>query len=313
MEAAGSSPIYERTARAVAVDGELIKLVEALPPAKRQPNLLFASCRFLDAPFDDTAKTIEFIHTRWSDISALMQDRSTQTNEPARTATFLPLIAALDGPIALIEVGASAGLCLYPDRYRISYDNGPPIGPSDSPVRISVRTQGPVPIPSGMPEVVWRAGIDLNPLDVRDPDDLAWLSACIWPEHHQRRHRLTAAAAIVAAEPPELLRGDLVDRIDELIASAPSEATTVVFHSAVLGYLSAEDRSAFARRMGAHPAAVWISNEGPGVVDGLATHLTPPDHAAAKAFFVLGVAGHQTVAISDPHGTWLTWTSAKQG
>ena len=28
---------------------------------------------------------------------------------------------------------------------------------------------------------VWRAGIDLNPLDVADPDDVHWLSCLVWP------------------------------------------------------------------------------------------------------------------------------------
>ncbi|MGV4926084.1 DUF2332 domain-containing protein [Streptomyces sp. BHT-5-2] len=31
---------------------------------------------------------------------------------------MLPVLAALPQPLALIGVGASAGLCLYPDRYR---------------------------------------------------------------------------------------------------------------------------------------------------------------------------------------------------
>ena len=40
-EAAGRSPAYERLAYAVAEDGLVLSFLEGLPPAKRQPNLLF--------------------------------------------------------------------------------------------------------------------------------------------------------------------------------------------------------------------------------------------------------------------------------
>ena len=62
-------------------------------------------------------------------------------------------------------------------------------------------------LPAGPPEVVWRAGLDLNPLDVTNPVDLAWLDALIWPEHAHRRARLRAAAALAAAEPALLVQG----------------------------------------------------------------------------------------------------------
>jgi hypothetical protein len=92
--------------------------------------------------------------------------------------------------------------------------------------------------------VVWRAGLDLNPLRATDPADGSWLEALIWPEHHHRRERLLAAAA--AADPPTLLRGDLVDDLPALAAQAPADATLVVFHTSVLYHVPAERRQAFA-------------------------------------------------------------------
>ena len=59
--------------------------------------------------------------------------RSTKTNEPRRCAGLLPVLAGIAGPLALLEVGASAGLCLYPDRYSYSYDGLPPLHPADGP------------------------------------------------------------------------------------------------------------------------------------------------------------------------------------
>ena len=125
--------------------------------------------------------------------------------------------------------------------------------------------------------MVWRAGLDLNPLDVTDPADLRWLEALIWPEHAHRRARLRAAAARVAADPPLLVRGDLVDDLPALAAQAPAEATLVVFHTSVLYQVPPPRREAFiavARALPGH----WIANETPDVLTfpGLPT---PPEEA----------------------------------
>ncbi|MCP4222654.1 MAG: DUF2332 domain-containing protein, partial [Actinomycetia bacterium] len=254
-EAAGSSPTYERLARAVGGSASLLELLEELPAPKRQPNLLFASGRLLGAPIDDPDDFITYVESSWDEVSAVMREHSTQTNEAARTATLLPVLSQLPGPIALIEVGCSAGLCLYPDRYRISYD-GQPALVADSPVRIDVTTNGSVLIPTVLPEVVARIGIDLNPLDITDGASQSWLEALIWPEHHARLARLRAAMAMARHDPPLMLQGDLVDTIDDALALVPTGATPVVFHSAVLNYISRADRKRFAERLARDPDIV---------------------------------------------------------
>ena len=304
QEAAGSSPSYERLAHAIADHEVIVDRLDRLPRPKRQPNLLFAACRLLGAPVDDATAAVEFVVDRWTDIEAVIRARSTQTNEPARTATFLPVLAGLPQPIALVEIGAAAGLCLFPDRYRIRYDGNSPVGPTASPVTIDVTTNGRVPAPGHL-DIVWRAGIDLHPLDVRAPDDLAWLEACIWPEHTERRERLRAAARVVAKEPPRLVRGDLLDELDGVLAAAPGGATKVVIHSAVLNYLRPERRREVAARLRATDS-VWLSNEAPGVVDGLVAPVDPP---SPGAHFVLGRDGTTSLAVSHPHGRWLWWAS----
>ncbi|PVW05176.1 hypothetical protein DEA06_05300 [Microbacterium sp. Gd 4-13] len=117
-----------------------------------------------------------------------------------------------------------------------------------------------------LPEVAWRAGVDLNPIDVANPDQLAWLETLVWPEHTERRDRLHRAAALVAADRPHLVAGDIIDEIPALIGQAPTGSHVVVFHSAVLVYLTEERRSEFARLMQSMESVTWISNEGAGVL-----------------------------------------------
>ena len=122
IEAPGQSATYETWARGVAGDTRILNLLLELPQPKRQPNLLFACARLLGSPVGDYPPWREWVIEHWTVVAAQMLVRATQTNEPRRCAVLVPALALIDGPIALLEVGASAGLCLYPDRYSYSYD-----------------------------------------------------------------------------------------------------------------------------------------------------------------------------------------------
>ena len=229
-----------------------------------------------------------------------MLARRTQTNEPARCATLLPALAALPGPLALIEVGASAGLTLLFDRYSYDYDGHRIAGcdPDAPTLRCAVR--GPVPLPARVPDITWRAGLDLNPLDVTCEDDVRWLSCLVWPGESDRQDRLAAAIASARRDPPPVHRGDLLTDLPALAAQAPAGATLVIYHSAVLAYVAAEDRERFARTV-RDLADAWLSNEAPGVVPGL------PFTAFREGTFVLGRDGRTALAFTDGHGAWLHW------
>ena len=111
-----------RLARTVSDDPDMLAFLAALPPAKWQPQLLFSAVQLLQGPLVTQDQFIDAFHTRADDIATVMLSHTTQTNIPARCATLLPALAALPQPLALVEVGASAGLCLYPDRYSYDYD-----------------------------------------------------------------------------------------------------------------------------------------------------------------------------------------------
>lgn len=296
-EARGVSPIYERLSFAVSRDDELLALLGTLPESKRQPNLLFGVVRLLGGPVGDPAAFHDYAVAKWPAVEAQLRIRATQTNEAGRCAVLLPVFAALPQPLALLEVGASAGLCLYPDRYAYRY--GDHVVGAGEPVLACAPTA--VAPPARLPEVVWRAGLDLNPLSVNDSTDVAWLDALIWPEHAHRRARLRAAVAVAAAEPPLLVRGDLVDDLPALAAQAPAGATLVVFHSSVLYQVPAPRRAAFVDVVRALPGH-WVANEAPDVL-GYAALPPPPDSALHN---VLALDG-QPLAWTRGHGQSITW------
>jgi hypothetical protein len=302
-EARGRSPRYERWAHEVSADREVLGFLAGLPEPKRQPNLLFAAVRWL-AGLPATYRELRaVVLERRAELAEVMLARRTQTNEPARCATLLPALAALPQPLALLEVGASAGLTLLPDRYGYDYAGHtlPSLDPAAPVLRCEPR--GPVPLPDRLPRVVWRAGIDLNPLDVRDDADAAWLRCLVWPGEAGREERLASAIAVARHDPPPMVRGDLVDDLAAVAAQAPPEATLVVFHSAVLVYVPPPRRREFVAAVG-ELGAVWLSNEGPGVLPGLPDEPSPPPGTDP---FLLVRDGHTPLAFADGHGAWVHW------
>ena len=121
LEARGRSAAYEALAESVADDTAMVSFVASLPPEKRQPNLLFAAARYLLGAPPAIGPLRELASQSHAELTQVMLTRRTQTNEPARCAVLLPALAQLPQPLALIEVGASAGLTLLVDRYSYDY------------------------------------------------------------------------------------------------------------------------------------------------------------------------------------------------
>ena len=200
-EARGRSPAYESLAASVAQDGVVLGFLGSLPPDKRQPNLLFAAARYLLGGTPDPGGLRDLASRGRDELAGVLLARRTQTNEPARCATLLPALALLPRPLALIEVDASAGLTLLFDRYSYDYAGHRITGSDPAAPVLRSEPHGPVPLPDRVPEITWRAGLDLNPLDVSDDDEMRWLSCLVWPGEGDREQRLAAAVATARRSP----------------------------------------------------------------------------------------------------------------
>jgi hypothetical protein len=306
-EAREESPCFVEWADGVAADAEVLAWVEELPGLKKQPNLVFAAARFHGVPAPGPyAGLRDALLADDGSIRATIMERSTQTNEVGRLATLLPAFAAAvpRGPVALLEVGASAGLNLFPDRWGCAWttpDGEVRVGPEPW---LPCDVTGPAPLPSELPEVSWRAGIDLNPLSVTDPDAMAWLELLVWPEQEERRERLRRAVEVARTDPPRIVAGDLLVELPSLVAEAREHGTVLVFHSAVAAYLPVPDRERMLAMMTSLVAegACWVSNEAPGIFPELSAAAPPP----TPRRFELAVDG-RVVAHTHGHGRDLRW------
>jgi hypothetical protein len=303
-EAGARSPAYAALAEAVAAEEDILGFLVRLPAEKRQPNLLFAAARYLLGVPADIHALRGLVRDRADELAGIIRTRRTQTNEPARCATLLPAMVGLAEPLALLEVGAAAGLTLLPDYYSYDYAGHRLQGADPQAPILTCQPRGPVPLPERLPTVAWRAGIDLNPLDASQPDDAHWLECLLWPGEAGRETRLNAALATARRHRPPVHRGDLVDQLDRVAAGSPSHATLVVYHSAVLAYADPDKRRAFAAAVTALDA-IWLSNEAPGIIE-LPTS-TPAD--ADDNCFNLVRDGRQVLARTDSHGDWIEWVA----
>lgn len=182
-----------------------------------------------------------------------------QTNETGRAAALAVglRVAARErgvGEVRLLEVGASAGLNLLVDRFRVTATGGgwPDWGPAGSPVDLTGTVRpaaGPVAddgADDGADDVriVARGGCDLAPVDPRSAEGRLRLTSFVWPDHAERHRRLAGALALAAAHPVPVDRADAAPWLAARLAGPDDGVLTVVWHSVFLQYLDDAARAA---------------------------------------------------------------------
>jgi hypothetical protein len=343
------APMYAELARRIATDRELLALLALAPEEQQLPVLLFASVHSLVLGEPDLAAGAcypsvnhnagvdtldgafeafrELCRTRRADIAALVTTRVTQTNEVGRCRLYLPALALIAddvGPLSLVDVGASAGLNLFLDRYHYTYVPRRAVG--------AIRETGPAskvtltcelrgegrPTFLAVPTVTGRLGIDRSPIDLGDGNDRNWLRACVWPEQTERFHRLDAAIDIALSSPAEIRAGDATVHLDEAITTARQSGHPVVMNSWVLNYLTADERRSYVAeldRLGAGTELSWVFAESPRLCGDLpwptgaepTTSRWPDLTVLMLVTWRRGVRSVRHLADGHPHGEWLHW------
>ena len=331
---ASRAPLYSRMAAGIADDEQLAALLLHAPSEQRQPVLLFACIHALllagrdgdlaahypnlTANPDDSdplPALRRFCELHEANLTAMLASRHTQTNEVGRCALLLPvfgLLAAEVGPLAHLDVGASAGLNLLLDRYHYRYDPGGSFG-SESPVELKCGTRGAVPIPTAMPVITTRMGIDRRPVDLGDATEVRWLQACVWPDQTDRFERLRAALEMARAAGIAVRPGDAVTDTAPLAESIAASGHPVVTNTWVLNYLSPAERQAYVDaldELGTRLDLSWIYLESPYLTPELPGPRGDPASDRTALVLVRWRGGRRTVdhlADTHPHGYWMHW------
>jgi hypothetical protein len=311
------APAYVRLARLV-LNGNLLdnRFVaawsgRAFAASFDRPLLLFASLRHaalvegarhpLHAAL--VAATTSDIHrdaladafTR-RDVWRTLAQRHVQTNETSRAIAWrwpaaLAGCANAQRPLALFDLGASAGLNLVADALDDPWVDG-----AGDPIACATA-----------PSVILRRGFDARPIDVRDDDAALWLRACVFAGEREREERLERAITAMrdarARGPIEIETIDIADagaRLLDICTSLPPGAFALAYQSHVRDYLPPATQSAHANAMDrwlrAMPigGAAWITLE-PSFSGGRL------QEAAITARVRVGIRVHEIALATCPH------------
>jgi hypothetical protein len=215
--------------------GRLPELAGLYPSAGGEVDLELARQRFVEVLADHPHSVREHL------------DRPVQTNEVGRCAGliggFLMVAQETGLPLAALEVGASAGLNLRFDRYRYSA-GGSSWGEAESAVRFDDVFERAAPPLDAQMVVADRRGCDANPLDPGSDEDRLTLMSFVWPDQIHRFAQLRAALDIAAQQPVSVERSGAAEWAERMLADRRPAVATVLFHSIVVQYLSAEEGTA---------------------------------------------------------------------
>lgn len=322
------APRYEAMVRAAADNSDVIALVATAPPDAHMPNNLQAAARYLllsgvDHPLaaayesdfvgDIGSLFCDLVLSHPDEIVEILSTRYVQTNEVNRTSAIAPLLNLVaqraDCAVALVDVGCSAGLNLLLDRYRIHVGDVS-LGPADARLHLRAESRGR-PAVREPADIVWRRGVDRNPIDVTDADETLWLESLVWPDHPERLARLRTAITVAQVDPPELVRADAIEGTRAALSDAPADLLMVIVTTWVANFFDMDLRREFeATIVEADRPTAWLAMEMTGVVPDVDMPAEPEGEGEASVMtLVSGGAGRpvrrEFLGFTHPHGAWV--------
>ncbi|PZE74729.1 DUF2332 family protein [Curtobacterium sp. MCBD17_019] len=327
-----ASPTSARWATSIAEDDAAVDLLIRVAPTKRQPELLFAVARRLGADPTDREALLRLVRDAPDRLLAELAVSTTQTNDPRRMAPVVPVLAGIPGPLALLEVGVSAGLCIVPDHATVDVDRlddtvrvaeaarepeiplrfqmrPGPAAPSDgrrgagrsrasrpSTDDAGSRADGTGPRRPSRLDVVARFGLDPAPIDLRSPGAFDRLVESVPVEATDRVALMRRAADAVRADPYTAVRGTAPDDLDRAIDLLPRGATPVVLTLGTLVYLPGSDRQRVVERL-RDRGVRWVAMERTGSLHDVAATLPPVGELAERGIDLAAPSAFATVSL----------------
>jgi hypothetical protein len=321
-------PCYRELCRRLGESEVAADLLASVPVEHRNPMLVLAALHYSALGGDDRLAGL------YADLGSGTQDpvrfatavvavveadptvvssqlhRTTQTNEIGRSAILQPVLRELRARglehIDVVDVGASAGLNLYVDHYRVVESPG-----ADDTALVS-ESLGELPT-GPMPLIGARTGIDLNPLDLRQEDDARWLRACLWPEDARRMRRLELIERASAGwEPLRMLKGGVLERLGDALEGATTEQPSVLWHTWAAAYFPPEVQREFGDRMRTivrSGRVAWVSVEWPVMVPEMGLPEPggePPREGSCQIAVAMPGAAPEHWGWSQHHGRWVS-------
>ncbi|WP_175989314.1 DUF2332 domain-containing protein [Bacillus sp. Marseille-Q1617] len=321
LECHQSSPLYEYLSCQIANDDELLEICTFCREGQPVPNLLFGGVHFIlmndpshplrnyypslvqgPLPITESFSHFkDFCLQYKTQLTHILKTKLVQTNEVRRCSYLYPAFCYIYErtmkPLALIEIGTSAGLQLAWDRYRYKYGSDEKLyGSSTSDVLIASEIKGDnLPkLQSAPPPVASRTGFDLH---INTEQDHPWLLALIWPEHSERRELFTSAAKMTKEVEIDFIQGDGVESFPDKIKEIPDDHAVCIFHTHVANQIpesSKKELQAKIKEIGSNRDVFHLYNN----IWDRQLHLD---------CYLNGREERHVVGDTDGHGNWFQW------
>lgn len=322
-ECKNSSKLYEFLSLKIAKDIEILEICLNSRNGQPIPNLLFGAVHYLLLKGKDhelkeyypsmvvEAKAYnesfisfkDFCLVHKNELIGILQTKLVQTNEVRRCAYLYPAFSFIyektNKPLALIEIGTSAGLQLLWDKYSYSYNADEVVGTKNSKLSITTEVKGdntPFLYPTP-PPISTRIGIDLNIVDLNDQEEYVWLKSLIWTEHKERLEMFERAASYIKDYPVQLIEGDGVALLSEIVENVPVDSTICIFHTHVANQMSQETRNSLLNTV----ESIGMKREVFHMYNNI------QDRDLHLDYYLKGIEYKQTIAETDGHGKWFKW------
>ncbi|MBK5350421.1 DUF2332 domain-containing protein [Bacillus sp. TH44] len=323
-ECKGSSVLYEYLSIKISEDEEVLTLASYEQPGQPVPNLLLGAVHYLllkgkehslknyyqslvenaDINFENAFYQFkDFCHVYREEIISLLQTKLVQTNEVRRCAYLYPsfcyIFNKVNKPLALIEIGTSAGLQLFWDQYRYSYGTEEVYGNTQSNVHLTseIRGENMPNLLKQSPPVVERIGLDLHVNNLNDEEDYLWLRALIWPEHKERLELFDQAATLVKEKSVQLIEGDGVALLPAIANQIREDAVICIFHTHVANQIPENVKHTLEKQIkeiGAKRDVFHLYNN-------------MWDRDLHIDYYINGNEYCETVGETEGHGGWFSW------
>ncbi|MCD7059260.1 DUF2332 domain-containing protein [Pelagibacterium xiamenense] len=274
--------------------GKARELAALYPPLETRPDVLW--------------EAIAAAIFRHDEVLHDFLDSPPQTNEVMRSSAILGMMLKVaerfEMPLAVYEIGASAGINLAFDSFHYVLGERREWGSSDAVVHIESEWRGDAPDLETRLEIKSRAGCDRNPLDAGDPEAVEHLLAYIWADQHERIGRISAALEAAAKSSLRVEKADAADWVDRILAE-PAEpgVVRVFFHTIVWQYLPLDTRMHITKAFAA--AGAQATGETPLVW----MYMEAEDHPGGAVLKQTVWPGgeKETLGLADYHGRWVDW------
>lgn len=328
-EQTAGSPMYCFLSKTISKSVELLNIASKADVTQPAPNLFLAAVNYLVAksPNEELAKyypnlggsfeasqemfTVftSFCKKYEDQIINLIKTRLVQTNEVQRCALLLPglsVVSKLAGSpkIALIDVGASGGLNLLMDQAYVKYSDGMQTGPMNSSLQLECELKGTTLHGfKNVLRIASRIGIDLNPVDLLNPNEREWAMSLLWPDQPERLKRFKTALQLLSNTKILLHKSNANTVLPDVLTEIPHDQQICVMHSFTLNQFSDSDRKSFDQIL--EVASVnrniwrmsleWIGTENP--------ELIITEYSSGK------INSSKKLAECHGHGEWIRWKS----